>query len=120
MEIINRGILYENPLPHLRSIQSMFSGLCRLPDGTLLASMQLGEAFEAVNCTSYIAKSTDNGATWSMPEPMFDKSGEEYPLEGVTPVEVRRFLMVAPKAFGLVQQWHLPLVPQSAQAPARQ
>ena len=80
MEILNRGILYENPLPHLRSIQSMFSGLCRLPDGTLLASMQLGEAFEAVNCTSYTAKSTDNGVTWSMPEPMFDKSCEEYPL----------------------------------------
>ncbi len=80
MEILRRVVIYDNPLPQLCSRQSMFPYLCQLPDGTLLCSMQIGQAFESVDCTSYIARSEDGGETWSEPVPMFDKSGEAYPL----------------------------------------
>lgn len=80
MNVLKRSVLYENPMPQLRSVQSMFPYLCQLPDRTLLASMQLGQAFEAVDCTSYSSRSTDGGETWSAPVRMFDKSKEEYPL----------------------------------------
>jgi len=42
--------------------------------------MQLGQAFEAVDCTSYLSRSADGGQTWSAPLPMFDHAGETYPL----------------------------------------
>lgn len=80
MEVLGRFVMYDNPLPQLRSMQSMFPSVCLLPDGTLLSSMQIGQAFEAIDCTTCTARSTDGGATWSEPTPMFDRSGDPYPL----------------------------------------
>ncbi|MDO4488708.1 MAG: sialidase family protein [Eubacteriales bacterium] len=67
-------IIYENPLPQLRSRQAAFPNICELKDGTLLAAFVIGEAFESVDCASYISRSTDKGATWSTPQKMFDHS----------------------------------------------
>ena len=77
MKLLKTSIIYENPLPILKSIQSFFPSLCALEDGSVLACYQLGEAFEAVNCTSYLSKSEDGGATFSTPIQMFDKKSEK-------------------------------------------
>ena len=80
MKPVASHMIYENPLPQLRAINSAFPFLCELPDGKLLASHQMGQAFESVDGTSYLSESTDGGITWSKPRQMFDKSMETVPL----------------------------------------
>ncbi len=72
MKILHESTLFENPLPQLRSRQSAFPYSCQLPDGTVLATFTLGEAFESVDHTSYLVKSTDGGKTFSEPVSLFD------------------------------------------------
>ena len=80
MKKIFSSIIYENPLPQLRSRQAAFPWLCQLKDNTIIASFAIGEAFESVDSTSYIAKSYDGGKTWSEPVQMFDKSKMAVPI----------------------------------------
>ncbi len=70
MKALRSHIIYENPLPQLRSRQSFFPFLGEMADGRLLAVFAMGEAFESVDSHSYICKSTDGGKTWSAPRPM--------------------------------------------------
>ena len=79
MKVVHSSIIYDNPLPQLKSIHSCFPFLCELKDGTILAAHQMGEAFESVNGTSCISKSIDGGKTWSAPYSMFDKSKDVIP-----------------------------------------
>lgn len=80
MKTVASHMIYENPLPQLRAINSAFPYLCQLADGRILASHQMGQAFESVDGTSFISESTDGGATWSKPWQMYDKSSETVPL----------------------------------------
>lgn len=72
MKIIHSSLIYENPLPQLRSRQSAFPFACELADGTLAATHVIGQAFESVDNTTHISFSTDGGKTWSEPQVMFD------------------------------------------------
>ena len=74
MKVINSSIIYENPCPQLRSRQSMFPFAAECRDGSIVATMQIGEAFESVDCTSYASVSKDGGVTWSAPYPIFNNS----------------------------------------------
>ena len=80
MKVISQSIIYDNPLPQLRSRQAAFPFLAQLGDGTVICSYQIGEAFESVDGTSYISRSVDGGKTWEGPFQMFDKSGEKIPV----------------------------------------
>ena len=42
MNIIETNIIYENPLPQLRSRQSFFPSLCQRQDGVLAAVFAMG------------------------------------------------------------------------------
>ncbi|NLD87289.1 MAG: exo-alpha-sialidase [Clostridiales bacterium] len=65
------SVVYDNPLPQLRSRQAAFPNLTQLRDGTILCAFQIGEAFESVDGASYLSRSTDGGRTWSVPNRMF-------------------------------------------------
>ena len=71
------NIIYENPMPHLRAVNSCFPWVCRRKDGALLASHQMGQAFESVDGTTHLSISKDGGLTWSAPWRAFDKAGED-------------------------------------------
>ena len=75
MNIIETNIIYENPLPQLRSRQSFFPSLCQRQDGVLAAVFAMGEAFESVDSTSYISFSDDGGKNWTAPQKMFSGCG---------------------------------------------
>ncbi|MDO9464910.1 MAG: sialidase family protein [bacterium] len=66
MEIKNMGIIYRNQKPHVRSRHAYFPSVVLMDNGEMLASVVLGEAFESVNCHTYVARSKDNGETWHM------------------------------------------------------
>jgi sialidase-1 len=73
MRVLQSSIIYKNPLPQLRALNSCFPFLCERDDGILLACHQMGQAFESVDGTSCISVSKDGGETWDHPYRMFDK-----------------------------------------------
>lgn len=61
------GLIYRNPVPHVFSRQAYFPSVVMMDNGEMLASLVIGEAFEAANLNTYISRSTDSGKTWSEP-----------------------------------------------------
>ena len=77
MKVMASHTIYENPLPQLCSKHSFFPSLCEQKDGTLAASVVIGQAFESVDSATYMTFSHDGGVSWSEPARMFDLKGEE-------------------------------------------
>ena len=67
-KFLSTGLIYRNPSPHVSSKQAYFPSVVLMDNGEMLASFAIGEAFEAVNLNTYIARSKDMGETWSEPE----------------------------------------------------
>lgn len=59
------GILFRNEKPHVKSVHAYFPSLAVFPDGALISTYVLGEAFEAVNLQMHWSRSTDQGRTWT-------------------------------------------------------
>ena len=59
--ILGTGLIYRNPKPHLHAIHAYFPSVVQLTNGELLCSLVLGEAFDAENCHTYVARSADRG-----------------------------------------------------------
>lgn len=74
IELIEQHLIYDNPIPHVRSRHGYFPGLVQLPSGELLALFMIAEAFEAPNGTTWISRSTDEGRTWKLQGPLYDKT----------------------------------------------
>lgn len=66
--ILNTGIIYRNPKPHVSSKHAYFPSVILMNNGEMLASFVIGEAFEAVNMNTYISRSKDMGNTWTIPK----------------------------------------------------
>ena len=64
LRIAHTGILHRNPTPHVHSIHAYFPSVAAHPSGHLLATITLGEAFEAPNLHTHLCRSTDGGHTW--------------------------------------------------------
>lgn len=62
---IKTGIIYRNPSPHLKSIHAYFPSVVVTGNGDMLATVVLGEAFEAVDMHTYLFRSTDCGENWN-------------------------------------------------------
>jgi len=65
IEIVDTGILYSNPVPHLKSIHAYFPSVAQMPDGKMIALYSLAEAFEAINLHTHYSFSYDSGKSWS-------------------------------------------------------
>ena len=68
MQLLDTGIIYRNPIPHIWSRQAYFPSLARLENGTFVAAFSIGQAFESADLHSYASISTDEGKTWSAPQ----------------------------------------------------
>lgn len=64
VEIIDSGIVYRNPMPHIRSVQAYFPSVARLKNGDMVTAFSLGEAFESEDLHSFYSLSKDGGVTW--------------------------------------------------------
>ena len=76
IEVTDSHVVYENPIPHIRSRHAYFPGLVKLPSGDLLALFAMGEAMDATNVTTYVSRSRDEGRTWDLQGPLHEKSPE--------------------------------------------
>ena len=77
---VEGSVLYDNPKPHVRSRHGYFPGLTKLPSGDLLATLMIGEAFESADGTTYLARSSDLGRTWSLEGKLYDASALPVPM----------------------------------------
>jgi hypothetical protein len=71
LTVLQTGVLYRNAKPHVRSIHAYFPSVAALPGGELLATVVLGEAFEAVNLHTHLFRSLDGGQTWLAEGPLY-------------------------------------------------
>ncbi len=68
IETLATGLIYRNPEPQRRTVHAFHPSLVVLDDGELFASFDLASGVEALDYTTYKARSTDGGLTWSEPE----------------------------------------------------
>ena len=90
IELVASHVVYENPLPQLRSRHGYFPGLVQLPSGELLALLVIGEAFESVDLTTYVARSGDLGQTWHLQGPLYERSRQANPTSDFLKPQVLR------------------------------
>jgi hypothetical protein len=62
---LSTGVLYKNPKSHVRSIHAYFPSVAERVGGELVAAYVLGEAFEATNLRTNVARSADG--RWLLP-----------------------------------------------------
>ena len=70
IKILDTGLVYRNPTPHVHSVQATFPSAVTMDNGEMLCSLVLGEAFEAPNARAHVARSTDGGRTWALEGPI--------------------------------------------------
>ncbi len=80
IEVVESHVVFENSKPQLRSRHGYFPGVVELPDGELLALLVIGEAFEAVDLTTYVSRSSDQGRTWRLQGPLYERKPGERPF----------------------------------------
>jgi hypothetical protein len=76
IECRETGIVYRNPKPYLRAIHAWHPSIVRMDDGELIASFDLGQAVESLDYRTYLARSADDGHTWSEPTRLFEDTVE--------------------------------------------
>ena len=67
IKIGDSGLVYANRKPHLYSRHAYFPSIASPYPNVLVAAMDIGTAFEAVDVRSFSSRSTDGGCTWSRP-----------------------------------------------------
>lgn len=67
ISVIDSGLVFRNPQPHLRSLHAWHPTLVQLHDGTLVAAFDLGQAVESLDYRTWLSRSKDGGQTWEPP-----------------------------------------------------
>lgn len=73
---ITSGYIYRNPKPHVKSSHAYFPSAALLPNGEMVATAVMGEAFEAANLQTVLFRSTD-GEHWQMQGPILNRPAGE-------------------------------------------
>ena len=76
INLIETGLVYRNPRPHMRAVHAWHPTLVSLGDGHLLCAFDLGQAVESLDYRTHIARSEDNGQTWSEPQRIFEDEND--------------------------------------------
>ncbi len=63
-------MVYRNPSPHLRSVVAYHPSLSLLSNEEFLATFDIGQAVEAFDYHTVVARSTDRGKTWELEGPL--------------------------------------------------
>lgn len=75
IEILDTGLVYRNPKPHLRAIHAMHPTVARLDNGDMACAFDAGQGPESFDYTAYLARSTDGGKAWSDPVRLAENTG---------------------------------------------
>ena len=64
IQIIDTGVIFQNPLPGVQSLQAQFPGLCLLSEQEVICIYKRRPAPNAIECDYTLTRSTDAGKTW--------------------------------------------------------
>src|SRR5690348_11593408 len=64
IRIVDTGLVYRNPQPHLRAIHAMHPTITAFPDGELVSTYDIGQGPESLDYHTVLSRSTDGGKTW--------------------------------------------------------
>lgn len=78
MKIAEKGIVYTNSKPYLRTVHAIHPTIVNLGGGELLCAYSLAQAQESVDHMGYQSRSFDNGKTWHF-------EGRTIPVDTVRP-----------------------------------
>jgi sialidase-1 len=90
IEVVESHVVYENPKPMLRSRHGYFPGFVQLPSGDLLGLLVIGEAFESVDLTTWVTRSSDLGRTWTLQGPLHERVPGEPPTSDFLKPQILR------------------------------
>lgn len=76
ISVVDQHVIYENPIPQIRSRHGYFPGIVKLPSGELLCLFALGKAFDAADVTTVVSRSHDQGHSWELEGPLHKKDNE--------------------------------------------
>jgi len=76
MKIIDSGVIFRNPLPGHRVINSIYPNIHILPDGEWLCVLRICSALYSPDGILEIFRSKDQGKTWDRQGPFIDRSGD--------------------------------------------
>jgi len=79
IQIIDTGIIFQNPLPGVQALQAQFPGLCLLSDQEIICVYKRGSAPAAIVCDHALARSTDGGKTWHDEGVIWDRNKDDRP-----------------------------------------
>jgi len=71
IRILDSGVVYRNPAPHIHSVHAYFPSVDVLPGRELVGTVVLGEAFEAADLRTHVVRSKDGGRTWTHEGPIY-------------------------------------------------
>lgn len=74
IRVCETGVVYRNPRPHLRSQMAYHPSLVRLGEREFLATFDLGQAIEALDYHTVVARSLDGGRSWTVEGPLLTSS----------------------------------------------
>ena len=95
MKCLDQFTIYQNDAPLLVSRQAIFPGIVQLADGELVALFTIGEAFDAANARAYVARSSDEGRSWTAPLRLSRKEATPQESESFKPLLLRDGTMIA-------------------------
>ena len=75
IELLDTGLVYRNPRPHVESRHAYFPSVVQLANGDIVVTMSIGQAFESRDQHVYAARSGDNGKTWDIAGPVYKPTG---------------------------------------------
>ena len=70
------GVLFKNPNAHVTSVHAYFPSVVYLGEDEFVATVVLGEAFEATNLRSHLFRSTDGGQSWVCEGEVYTESSD--------------------------------------------
>jgi sialidase-1 len=70
IEIVDTGIVYRNPSPHLRACQAWHPTAVRIDDQQWVVAFDRGQAVESFDYRTCLTRTMDGGKTWTAPQTM--------------------------------------------------
>lgn len=87
IEILTTGLIYRNPEPECRTVHAFHPSIVMLDGGEIFASFDLASGVEALDYTTYTARSVDSGVTWTNPKLLVEQPTER-PTTGGTRISL--------------------------------
>ncbi len=101
IHVLNSSWVYQNPQPHLRAVHAFHPCLSKLPDGSWIATFDLGQGMESLDYHTVLARSAD-AETWHLQGPILPAS----PAKPPTTHSVRTAALSDGRLVGFGARWY--------------